>query len=106
MAKAMPSLRKNPISSASSAVCILFNPAWTASHPQVQVIVATHSPIILSYPGEQIVSFDGRKLKEITYEQTTPYQVVSGFLRNPELYLRKLLEDEQGRLWKEKSAKG
>ncbi len=74
--------------------------------PQVQVIVATHSPIILAYPGAQIVSFDGRKLKEITYDQTTPYQVVSGFLKNPELYLRKLLEDEQGSLFKEKSAKG
>ena len=73
--------------------------------PEVQVIVATHSPIILSYPGAQILSFDGKKLEEITYEQTTPYQVVSGFLKNPGLYLKKLLEDEQRSLFEEKSAK-
>jgi predicted ATPase len=72
--------------------------------PDVQVIVATHSPIILSYPGAQILSFDGSKLEEIKYEQTTPYQVVSGFMKNPGLYLKKLLEDEQQSLFKEKSS--
>jgi predicted ATPase len=69
------------------------------SGPEVQVIVATHSPIILSYPGAQILSFDGRKLEEIKYEQTTPYQVVSGFLKNPALYLKKLLADDQQALF-------
>jgi len=62
--------------------------------PEVQVIVATHSPIILSYPDAQIISFDGKKLEEIKYEQTTPYQVVSGFLKNPQLYLKKLLDQQ------------
>jgi hypothetical protein len=46
------------------------------------------------------------RFKKIAYEQTTPYQVVSGFLKNPELYLRELLEDDQRSLFKEKSAKG
>ena len=62
--------------------------------PEVQVIVATHSPIILSYPGAQILSFDRKKLEEIKYEQTASYQVVSGFLKNPELYLKKLLDQQ------------
>lgn len=55
-----------------------------------QVIIATHSPILLAFPQAQIISFNGLDLTEIDYEDTQAYQITSGFLANPDLYLREL----------------
>lgn len=60
----------------------------------VQVLIATHSPILLAYPEAQILSFDDGTIHEITYRETTPYQLCSSFLANPDRYLRNLFEDE------------
>jgi predicted ATPase len=40
-----------------------------------QFIIATHSPILLSYPGAQILSFDGARIEEVAYEDTTHYKI-------------------------------
>lgn len=61
---------------------------------EVQVIIATHSPILLAYPDAQILSFDEDKLHEIQYKQSPPYQLYSRFLANPNRYLDALFEDE------------
>lgn len=58
-----------------------------------QFIIATHSPIILAYPGAQILDFDTSPVSETTYEDTSHYQITKGFLENRGLYLRKLFED-------------
>lgn len=58
--------------------------------PDCQFIVATHSPILLAYPGAQIFSFDTEYITEITYEETGAYQVMKNFLDNPSLYLQHL----------------
>ena len=55
-----------------------------------QFIIATHSPILLAYPGAQILSFDSEKIKEVKYEETEPYKVTRGFLFNTEAYIDKL----------------
>lgn len=52
-----------------------------------QFIIATHSPILLSCPGAVIISFDGRKLKRIDYEETDYYVIYRDFLLNREHYL-------------------
>jgi len=67
----------------------------------IQFIIATHSPLLLAYPGAQILFFDGDRLSEIAYRETPPYQIYSGFLRDPDLYLRHLfaelpLEEPEG----------
>lgn len=59
---------------------------------QSQFIIATHSPIILAYPGAQILDFDQSPLSETTYEETAHYQITKGFMENRDLYLRKLFE--------------
>ena len=66
----------------------------------IQFIIATHSPIILAFPQSQILSFNGSELTEIGYAQSEPYQIVSDFLKSPQRYLHKLLEedDRQGKL--------
>ena len=56
-----------------------------------QFIIASHSPIILGYPGARILSFDTSPISEIKYEDTAHYTVTKGFLNNRDLYLRELL---------------
>ena len=60
----------------------------------VQFVIATHSPILLAFPGAQILSFDGAHVREIAYEQTEPYTIVRSFLGNPERYLARLFAPE------------
>jgi len=62
-----------------------------------QIIVATHSPIIMSYPGATILNFDGDRIEPVEYEETDHYRVTKAFLGNPERYLRELFDDEQDR---------
>jgi predicted ATPase len=62
-------------------------------NPDVQFIIATHSPLILAYPESQILSFDGDSIAEITYQQSSPYNIVRGFLEDPSNYLRHLFAE-------------
>jgi predicted ATPase len=52
-----------------------------------QFIISTHSPIILSFPDAQILSFDEAPIKEILYEETHSYQFYKDFLNNRGAYL-------------------
>lgn len=63
-------------------------------HPKSQFIIATHSPILLSFPNSQILSFDGDKITEIKYQDTQPYQITKNFLNNTEGFLDKLFKEE------------
>lgn len=57
-----------------------------------QFIIASHSPILMTYPNAQIVSFDEKNLREIALEQTSHYQVTRGILEHPEGYWKYLSE--------------
>jgi predicted ATPase len=58
--------------------------------PDSQFVIATHSPILLAYPGATIYSCDGKKLTPIKYKDTKHYEITKGFLDNPEQYMRHL----------------
>lgn len=60
-----------------------------------QFIIATHSPIILSYPGARILSLDGDKISEIEYKETSHYKLTRDFLECPERYFRHLFADPE-----------
>ncbi|HXM61498.1 MAG TPA: AAA family ATPase [Terriglobales bacterium] len=60
----------------------------------VQVLIATHSPLLLAYPEAQILSFDEGTIHEITYRESAPYQLCSRFLADPDRYMHSLFEDE------------
>ncbi len=60
-----------------------------------QMIVATHPPIIMNYPGATILNFDGDKIERVEYEETDHYRVAKAFPGNPGRYLRELFDDEQ-----------
>ncbi|MFF2091855.1 AAA family ATPase [Paenibacillus sp. NPDC058174] len=60
---------------------------------QSQFIIATHSPILLSYPGAAIWSFDHDPIKRIDYEETEHYRLTKDFLNNRGRYFRTLFEE-------------
>lgn len=57
---------------------------------EAQFVIATHSPIILAYPGAQILSFENGMIKQVKYEDLEHVQLTKEFLENPESYLRHL----------------
>jgi predicted ATPase len=57
---------------------------------KAQFIVATHSPILLTVPGCQILSFDGDAVHQISLEETSHYQITRGILQNPAVYWKHL----------------
>lgn len=54
-----------------------------------QFIIATHSPILMGFPGAQILSFED-SISEVAYEQTDHYIITKSFLGNREKFLRDL----------------
>lgn len=60
---------------------------------ETQFIIATHSPILLAYPGATIYSCDFDTLLAIKYEDTEHYKLTKDFLCHPQSYLQKLFED-------------
>jgi predicted ATPase len=55
-----------------------------------QFIIATHSPIILAFPGATIWSFDGGTIHQVQYAQLEHVNLTRDFLQNPQAFLRHL----------------
>jgi predicted ATPase len=55
-----------------------------------QFVVATHSPILLAFPGAQIYSFDELPARVVPYAQLEHVRLTREFLAAPERYLRHL----------------
>ncbi len=64
-----------------------------AKSGESQFLVATHSPILLTYPGADIVSFDAPRLASIHLEDTSHYRITKGILDRPDQYWKHLLGD-------------
>ena len=56
-----------------------------------QFVVATHSPILMAYPGARILLLEEGGIREVAYEDTEHYVVTRAFLNNPEGMLRELM---------------
>jgi predicted ATPase len=54
-----------------------------------QFIIATHSPILMAYPGAQIFSFAGSHIEEIAYEDTQHYRLYKQFFTDRNVFLNK-----------------
>jgi predicted ATPase len=55
-----------------------------------QLIIATHSPIILSYPNAKVIQISGNGFEEVLYKETEYYGIYKSFLNNPDYMLKKL----------------
>jgi predicted ATPase len=60
-----------------------------------QLIVATHSPILLAYPEARIYALTSDGLADVRYEDTEHYALTRDFLLNRERYLRRLFGDSE-----------
>ncbi len=59
-----------------------------------QFIIATHSPILLSYPNAKILQFDGAGITEVAYEDTEHFAITRDFLNHYPNRLERLLADD------------
>lgn len=60
-----------------------------------QFIIATHSPILMSYPEAEIFLLEGEGIRSVALEETEHYTVTKAFMNDRQGMLRELLEDEQ-----------
>jgi predicted ATPase len=56
-----------------------------------QLVVATHSPILLGYPDAAILMLDDDGIREIGYDEAPQVELTRAFLRDREQFLRHLL---------------
>jgi predicted ATPase len=62
-------------------------------YKDAQLIISTHSPVLLGYPGAQILSFDEGHIHPIAYEETAPMQIVRRFVNDRDSFLQELFQD-------------
>jgi len=55
-----------------------------------QFVIATHSPILMAYPGATILDFDGGGLHPARYDELEHVRLMRDFLQNPQAFLRNL----------------
>ncbi len=67
-------------------------------HHQSQLIIATHSPILLAYPNARIYQFSESGISEIAYTDTEHYQVTKDFLNRHERMIDLLISTEDADL--------
>jgi predicted ATPase len=73
--------------SPSSQVALLKLLQQLEAEGHAQFIMATHSPILLAYPGAQIFSFDSPRIEEVEYEETTHYKLYKQFFTDRTVFL-------------------
>lgn len=59
-----------------------------------QFIIATHSPILLSYPNAKIMQFSEDGLSEVAYEDTETFSITRDFLNHYPRRLEQLLSND------------
>lgn len=60
-----------------------------------QFIIATHSPILLACPNACIYEFSEKGVREIGYEDTDIYKIISGFINDRDSMLKEVIIDER-----------
>ncbi|HYF46093.1 MAG TPA: AAA family ATPase [Acidimicrobiales bacterium] len=59
-----------------------------------QFVIATHSPILLAYPGAVIYEFTDAGLERVAYEDAQPVRLTKSFLDDPDRFFHHLLADD------------
>ena len=60
-----------------------------------QFLIASHSPIILSYPGAVLYDLDGDTIQEISYREKKNFLITRDFLNSPERFFKHLFRDAE-----------
>ena len=56
-----------------------------------QFIIATHSPILMAYPGALIYQFSSDGVRQVEYRETEHFKVMREFMLDPEAAVKTLL---------------
>jgi len=56
-----------------------------------QFVIATHSPILMAFPGACLLRLDGERIEPVEFRKTEHYALTRDFLNDPDRYLRRLL---------------
>jgi predicted ATPase len=64
-----------------------------ATPGHAQFLIATHSPMLLSYPGASLFSLDGGAIEPIDYRETKQFLITRDFLNAPETFFKHLFSD-------------
>lgn len=59
-----------------------------------QLIIVTHSPILLAYPDAEILEFSESGIASVGYEDTDSYRITKEFLDDPQRMVHYLLDSE------------
>jgi predicted ATPase len=54
----------------------------------IQLLISTHSPILMGIPGAKIYEIQEDGMQEVAYKDTDHYRITKTFLDNPDFYLR------------------
>ncbi|HVI88681.1 MAG TPA: AAA family ATPase [Dongiaceae bacterium] len=60
-----------------------------------QFVIATHSPILMAYPGAAILEVSPQGISSMAWEDVEHVKVTRAFLRNPRRYLDELSRDAE-----------
>lgn len=55
-----------------------------------QFVICTHSPMLMAFPGAEILVFEGDRLAPTAYQDLDHVRLMRAFLNDPESYLRRL----------------
>jgi len=55
-----------------------------------QIVMATHSPILMAFPGARIYSLSENGIEQVKYEETEHFKVTKAFLSDPAAFVRHL----------------
>ena len=60
----------------------------------VQVIMATHSPVLMGYPGAQLLDLSGGTIRERRLTETEHFRTLQDFFIDPDAYYERVFEEE------------
>jgi predicted ATPase len=60
-----------------------------------QFIIATHSPILMAFPGATILQFADGRISSIAWDEVEHVRVTRDFLNNPQRFLQHLLPQDE-----------
>ena len=57
-----------------------------------QFLIATYSPILMAFPGAQILSLDQNPIRQLEWEDVEHVRLMKRFFQDSKNYLRRLFE--------------
>jgi predicted ATPase len=66
-----------------------------AERRRSQFVIATHSPILMAYPGALLYQLDTAGIAPVRYQDTEHYRITRDFLADPERFFKHLFFDRE-----------